>query len=146
MGRDSKFGALVLILVLGFLVAAGGAALAEGAEPNEYINESVTVDYSNDSTVDETGVEYRNQVTVYAEDGTELERGTDYEWDVAVGNVSWFNTSATTEGETASITYTVEQIRSTSDKLAQIAGILVLPLALLVTLLLGAGPLKAVVS
>ena len=146
MGRDSKFGAFVLILVLGFIVAAGGAAVAEGAEPVTYFNEATTVDYSAEYSVAETGVNYRDDVTVRDKNLDALNRGVDYEWDDDDGNVTWLDTAATTDGEEAYVTYTVEQVTDESTQLADLVSIFVLPLALLITLILGAGPLKAVIS
>lgn len=141
---DTKFGALVLILVLGFLVAVGPAALADGATPTAVEDESLTVDYDTESNVSESGLEYGSNVTVQNSTGATLQDGTDYEWDATAGNVTWINTSATSEGELATIDYEVEQVSNESKQLADIVGILTLPLALLILLVLGLTTVKVV--
>jgi len=140
---DSKFGALVLIITIGFIVAGLPAALAEGAVSNSVGNEPITVDYSNESSVDESGVDYNSSVTITA-DGTTLEDGTDYVWDDSTGNVTWNDTAATTDGEQAYISYDVEQITDESNQLARIVSAYTLPLALLVLLILGLSAYAAV--
>jgi len=141
---DTKFGALVLILVLGFLVAVGPAALADGATPTDVQDESLTVDYDTESNVSETGLEYGSNVTITNATGAALQGGTDYEWDATVGNVTWYNTSATSEGELATNHYDVKQGSDENKQLADIVGILTLPLALLILLILGLTTVKVV--
>jgi len=68
-------------------------------------NESVTVDYNNLVSVSE-GSDYLDDEVVYAQDGSELTEGTDYEWYTGNGSIEFFNTTATTSGNTAEITYT----------------------------------------
>lgn len=141
---DSKFGALVLFAIVGFLVAAGGAALADGAQPTTYYNESVTVDYGNETNVSETGVGYHDEVTVYNSAEEELTSGEDYGWNATAGNLTWFDTAATTDGEEAAVTYTVDQLTEASERYARIVDTLKIPLALLAALLLGIAAIKGV--
>lgn len=133
---DTKFGALVLIAVIGFIVAGLPAALADGAQTETVTNESLTVDYGNESTVSLSGVTYSDTVEIVANDTT-LEDGTDYEWNSTIGNVTWIDTSATSDGDDALINYSVDQVTAESQQYADVLSILVLPLALLITLLLG---------
>jgi len=140
---DTKFGALVLIIVLGAIVALGPAALAEGAVVVAVTDESITVDYDREVSVNESGLEYNEPVTI-TNDGTTLQEGTDYEWNATTGNVTWYNTTSTSEGDQAEIDYEYEAVTEESQQLAQLVSIFEIPLALLVLLLLGMSTVKAV--
>jgi len=138
---DTKFGALVIFAVVGFLVAGGGSALVAGAQANAVDNESFSVDYTSDYSVAETGIEYRYEVTVRDKNFNELTRGIDYEWDESSGDVTMLDTSATNSGETAYVTYTVEQVTDESERYADLIGPLLVALALTAALILGLGSL-----
>jgi len=140
---DTKFGALVLIIVLGAIVALGPAALAEGAVVVAVTDESITVDYDREVSVNESGLEYNESVTI-TNDGTTLQEGADYEWNATTGNVTWYNTTSTSEGDEAQIDYEYEAVTEESQQLAQLISIFEIPLALLVLLLLGMSTVKAV--
>lgn len=139
---DSKFGALVLLVLVGVVVGVLPAALADGAVPQAVGNEPITVDYSQPVSVDEDGVTYNETVTVRNSAGTEL-ADTDYDWNATTGEVDWINTTATADGEQAHIDYTVNQITSTSQQLAQFIDIWTVPLALLAMLVLGGTTIAA---
>lgn len=124
MGKNSYFGAVVLAVIVAFLSVVGPVALIDGATANNVANEAITVDYSQETSVDEDGVDYDESVNVTA-DGQELEAGTDYEWSSTNGNVTWFDTAATSDGQEAFIDYTVYQVTGTSSQIGQLtAGLL----------------------
>lgn len=143
MGTTSRFGALVLFVVIGFLVAVGPAALADGATPEAVTDEPLTVDYSAPSQVAETGISYNGTVTI-TNGGTALEAGEDYDWNATTGTVEWYNTSATTEGDVVDIDYTVYDTTEGTDGLADMSRIWLIPLALIAAAILGLAALRAV--
>jgi len=98
------FNVAVIGLFLLLLVGANAAYSDSGAQ-STVENESITVDYSQSVAVDEDADEYGDDPTVRNSNGTILTAGTDYEWDATNGSVTWYNTSETTDGETAAITY-----------------------------------------
>jgi len=138
---DSKFGALVILVIVGFIVGVFPAALADGATTTTVTDESITVDYQNTTSVAEDGVSYNQTVTITV-DGTTLTDGTDYDWNATTGAVTWYNTSATSDGETALIDYGVEQVTESSRQLADITTILLVVLALIFTLIMGMTAIK----
>jgi hypothetical protein len=112
------FGALlafVVITVGAFIVLQiGGAGLSEAGTADETVqNESIIINYSQPTSVstanDRYTQGYNDTVTVYNSSGTELTAGTDYDWNASAGAVTWYNTSQTTEGNTAEITYQYSQ-------------------------------------
>jgi hypothetical protein len=87
--------ALVLNQFLGLAIVSGDA----GTE----VNETVTVDYSNLTSLDVNADSYSN-FTVYDSGDVELTEGTDYDG-YSNGTIEWYNTTETTDGETATVTY-----------------------------------------
>lgn len=78
--------------------------------PRTATNESIVVEYDTYQYVDNATAEFttgfnNSSIHVYNNDGAELTRGTDYEWNNSDGSVLFLNTTATTEGDGASITY-----------------------------------------
>ncbi|MFW5918486.1 MAG: hypothetical protein ACOCR0_03280 [Haloferacaceae archaeon] len=107
MSKTFNIVATALFLVL--LLVGANAAYADSGQTQEIDNESISVDYSEDVVVDEDGHDYGDDEVVRNSNDTVLEEGTDYDWDADNGTVEWFNTSDTSDGETASISYSVEQ-------------------------------------
>jgi hypothetical protein len=106
MANRGLFTILIVFLGLGILFAGGMNTGYDNASTEyDVVNESITVDYSATVSVDESGESYSDTVDVYNDSGAELTDGTDYDWNATDGNVTWFNTSATVDGETATISY-----------------------------------------
>jgi hypothetical protein len=103
-------GACALALAIG--IQAGSAALADvPAVERDVANESLTVNYSTTQSVDKGSADfgYRDTETVENASGATLVEGTDYDFNVTSGNVSFFNTTNTTANNTATIDYTYLQ-------------------------------------
>lgn len=103
---------VVLLVLIGVaLLFAGSLSVAYQQSGQQYTiqNETHTIDYDTQSSVNapERTFSYNNTVAVTAND-TELTRGTDYEWNSSTGNITWLNTTATTEGDTALVDYAYE--------------------------------------
>lgn len=143
---DTKFGALVLIIILGFVVGVLPAALADGAEPTPVENEELTVDYENESSVAQDGDFYSETLNIQDQNNDDLEEDVDYIWHPGRGNVTWIDTTATTEGEFVDINYTAFTVTDESRSLSQLVSLFTLPLGLLVALLLGGTAWQAVKS
>lgn len=99
----------VVILLLVLAVPALSTAHKFAGTPLEY-EETLTVDYQNDSEVSENAtVEgYGEEPTIVANDQV-LVQGTDYEWNASAGSVNWQNTTNTSDGDSAQITYRAYQ-------------------------------------
>lgn len=99
----------LIVLLLGvFMLGVGGmqAGYDNATESFEITGEAATVDYDQETSLSKSGeAESFNESITVTVDGSELAEGTDYEWHPSRGNVSWINTSATTEGDSASIDY-----------------------------------------
>lgn len=137
---DTKFGALVLILVLGFLVAGLPAAVAEVASTETVSDEPISVAYNETTAVDADGVGYNETVTI-SSDQSDLSAGEDYDWDASTGEIRFFNTSSTRANETVNISYAVRSVPTTTDRIVDLIAMFRIPIALLITLMLGLGAL-----
>lgn len=134
---NDLFGVIALIVILGVGAVAFAPAYVDGADRTTVTNESITVDYSGSQPVAESGLEYADTVDVYNASGAELAAGTDYDWNATDGNVTFQNTSATTDGETATITYQYREASEQHETRAGIAGFVGQALTWLLVLLAG---------
>lgn len=99
---------LVVVVVLAMFLPAAEGAFDASAETRAVTNESITVDYANETPVDAPAatVGFSDHVTIHnSSDAQLVGNGTDYDWNATTGNVSWINTTNTTDGETAAISY-----------------------------------------
>lgn len=100
----------VVILLLSLSVPALATAYDYAGTPYDY-DEELTVDYTSPSSVSEIATDtegYGSEPTIVVDD-TELVQGTDYRWNSSSGDVEWLNTSNTSGGDTATITYRAYQ-------------------------------------
>ena len=106
---DSIAHVAVVVLLLGLAVPALATAHDYAGTPYQY-EENLAVDYTTASSVSEGATQegYSENVTVVV-DGTTLTEGQDYDWNPGTGAVTWYNTTDTTDGSTAHITYTAYQ-------------------------------------
>lgn len=116
MARVSQ-AVMLLVLVVGVLatsVAVLGSTYEDTPTHVETVeNETLTQDIGNWTATDSTtrtGVTgwYDNE-SVYASDGSQLTEGTDYEWSTMNGSVYWYNTSSTTDGGSANVSYAYDR-------------------------------------
>jgi len=139
---NSIWGVLVLIVALVFLVPAVSGAYTDTTSTQERINESVTIQYDEPIPVDGRGVSYYDNETVKDDGGNILTEGTDYTWNTDTGELTWLNTTATTEGQVGTITYTYEGAQGRNDYLTTIIGPLTFAFPFLLVLGAGATALK----
>jgi len=140
MANRGLFTATVLLMGLGLLFAGGiNTTTDQAREQTTVTNESITVNYSDAVLVEQRpeSVEYGDSVTVYNASGAELVAGTDYAWDASNGAVEWFNTNATTDGETAAITYSYTAFPGPTLAMNSTVKVLGAVLGLVVFLLIG---------
>lgn len=130
MSTFGKLAALSVMLVL--VVLATGAAYTESAETVAVDNETVTVDYDNPSVVSaaDDAISFSSDVTVRNASDAVLENETDYTWRPVNGTVAWHNTTATTDGESATISYAYDAHSQRSQDLAAVLNAGLFPLAL----------------
>ncbi|RLM53185.1 hypothetical protein DVK02_14950 [Halobellus sp. Atlit-31R] len=135
--KSTLFGLAAVLLLLVVAAPAVNVAYNTAGSPAPVVNESVTVAYDDRVAVAADGTRYSESITVRA-DGDRLDRGTDYRWTATNGTIELLNTSATTSGQSAQVTYDVYERGAATEAFATIfnfvgrAGFLVL-------LLIGAG-------
>lgn len=134
---NDLFGVIALLIILGVGAVAFAPAYVDGADRQSVTNESITVDYTDQQPVAESGVTYDQTVTVYNSSGAELAAGTDYAWNATAGNVTFSNTSATSDGATATISYQYRAASEQHETRAHIAGFVGQALTWLLVLLAG---------
>jgi hypothetical protein len=106
VGEARMLGAAVITVTLVLIVLNTIMSLGIIAgETSTVTNESITVDYGNLTYVSQDAGSYDSNVMVYDSGDTELTEGMDYDWYANNGSVGWYNTTETTDGETATITY-----------------------------------------
>lgn len=92
---------VVVGLPLGLNTAASDSGQLEVVE-----NETVTVDYDSDIDLGpDHAYNFSDTVEVRNSSDAVLEEGTDYEWNATDGTLRFLNSSATSEGESATVTY-----------------------------------------
>lgn len=110
MPTRSTYVVLVVLIGVGLLFAGGlNLAYQESGQQYTVENESHTITYDTQTSVDapERTFSYNNTVSVTA-NGSTLTRGTDYEWNSTSGVLTWYNTTATSDGDTALVDYAYE--------------------------------------
>lgn len=102
------FVGLAVLLLAGGMLAASASYADSTHELTE--NDTVTVSYDESVAVSptESATSYYDDVTVWNDSGSQLDRGTDYTWNTSTGSVDFANTSATTNGSTATVRFRYE--------------------------------------
>jgi hypothetical protein len=111
------------MLGLFFVIGIGSAAWADVPRQSyDVSNESMTVEYGEYKPVD-PAESHRLQSAADNEtvnvSGTTLAEGTDYEWNASDGTIIFFDTSATSPGQTAEISYTYQGTTKTAARWGQ---------------------------
>ncbi len=112
---------VVVALFLAILLPAVNLGYQDTTKTATANTEAVTVDYSENTTVDnaDTATSFYDNETIQTDGGnTTLEDGIDYEWNTTTGEIQWLNTTATTDGDTATITYTYQYHGQTTSNIA----------------------------
>jgi len=157
------FRTLVVAVAVFTLFVGGGFAAFQVADTSQeesartttnVTGESIVVQYDIYQLTDKAESRYtlsfnNSSVAVFNESGAELTRGTDYEWNNTDGTIRFLNTTATTEGNNATIAYTVventETVQSIGGPLSVVVnalgnnGIYIAGFALIIFLLGAAG-------
>jgi len=133
---NDLFGAVAVLLIVGVGAVAFQPAFISGSDRAD-ATESVTVDYNNSSVVSESGLRYSDTVTVTNASGSELSEGSDYNWNAEAGELDFINTSSTSDGESATITYEYREASDQQRTVATVVQSLGLPLVVLLFLLAG---------
>ncbi|MBP1987238.1 hypothetical protein [Halolamina salifodinae] len=96
---------VAVMLLVGVFVVASIFSTLPATSVVAVSGESVTIDYGNTTTVDDTTGEsyYDNETITYS--GANLTEGTDYEWYPSNQSVRWYNSTNTDDGATAEIDY-----------------------------------------
>lgn len=114
--RSSLWTVLVVACALALAVPGLNAATDSNVRPvNETATETVTVEYgaANDTALPpRDAYAFLDNETVTNASGDQLVEGADYEWFTGNGTVRFFNTSATSSGESATVDYTYQRARS----------------------------------
>jgi len=99
--------AVLAVFAVTLLLGANAAYASDDATTLESVtNESVTVNYSVDSQVNASYPRvFLDNETITDSGGATLTEGTDYDWNTSTGNITWYNTLQTSEGEQAHIDY-----------------------------------------
>jgi len=93
---------IALALALALLFPAVNVAFAGSATAGN-ASETVSVDYQNESQLATDDVYNYTSVSVEANNQT-LDEGTDYEFNESSATIRWLNTTATSSGDTATVT------------------------------------------
>lgn len=94
------------IIILGLFVVSAIFGTMPADELNKVDNETITADVGNATQVEESyGAQYYDNETITNASGTQLQEGTDYDWDTDTGEVSWYDTANVSDGEEMSIDY-----------------------------------------
>lgn len=140
MASRGLFTILVVFLGLGILFAGGvNTGVDNAVKDYAVVNETMTVNYAQPVPVAEqpADAQYSDTITVYNAAGAELTNGTDYEWDPGAATVTWFNTTATSDGETALVSYDYQNQPEQNGAMAGVFNVGGIALTLIALLLVG---------
>lgn len=138
--------AVVLVGVLGIAWAVG-AQYQAAPEQTYTANESVAASVGNWTAVGPSYAQsfYDNE-TITNSSGTQLQEGTDYDWNTSTGAVRWYDTSSVSDGEQMQIDYAysakTEQAR-TARKILSVPINIILPAGVLIILAMSIAGLAA---
>lgn len=120
MTKIETYGAILFVLIVGLFAA--GAAFA-GATTVYSNTDDVTVDYSTDVEVtpERNATSFLDNETVTNSTGAQLVEGTDYDWNTSTGAITFYNTTATTDGNTATASY---EYNAYSDRTLAMKGVI----------------------
>jgi hypothetical protein len=117
MPSIGTYASVFILLVIGALAA--GAAF-NGSTHVFVESDNVTVNYSTPQAVDtdQPAETFHDNETVSNQSGSTLTEGTDYDWNTSTGEVTFYNTSATSEGNTATVDFAYDghSDRATSNR------------------------------
>lgn len=132
----STYAGVVILLVVGVL--ATGAAYSDATHVYAE-SETQSVDYSAAVAVSpEQSVDaFRDNETVLNASGSQLVEGTDYDWNTTSGEVTFYNTSNTTEGADATVEYAYDGYSDRASANRDVLGLVYRIMAM--SLLVGAG-------
>lgn len=99
------------VAVIAVLVAVVGLAGASATQSGSYsatASDTTTIQYNTTYSVSEPvdgSVDAYNDTVTITANNTTLEEGRDYQWDASNGSVEWLNSTATSDGDSATIDY-----------------------------------------
>jgi len=107
---DSVAQLAVVILLLGLSVPGLMTAYDTAGTPIEY-EQATTVDPGGETSVEQgaTLENYGDEISVRTEAGDELVRYDDYRWNETSGTVAWLDSTNTSAGQNATVTYRAHQ-------------------------------------
>lgn len=110
----------VVAVFLAVVLPAANIGYYNATSTSTVFNESGTVDYSQPVAVNNTDltVRYLNNETVYDKNGQELIEGTDYDWNTSSGEITFYDTVSTNDGENFTIDYAYETRTDTTTDIA----------------------------
>lgn len=131
--------AIIALVVLGAMGVWGlQVSLMSAAEDTTVQNESFTPDAGNITTLEHSNQDhtwYSENVTVYDENGTLMEYGTDYRWYETNGTLETLAGGGLAGDAFGNVTYAYSQTTEEQRELAEIPNLIPMVLALLVFLL-----------
>jgi hypothetical protein len=115
---------VVVVFVAVFLSIGVNLGFEQATLPKYVDNETMTVEYSTEvSFTSANAVEYYDNETIRNDSYYELEEGTDYDFNTTTGNVTFYNTTHTSEGEAAFASYSYEARDAAAKNSSQVLSI-----------------------
>ena len=115
---------VVVVFVGFFLTMSVNLGFEQATTPESTENETTTVEYGTGvSLTSANAVEYYDNETIRNDSFYELREGTDYEFNTTTGNVTFYNTTHTSEGEAVFASYTYEARDTAAKNSSQVLGI-----------------------
>ncbi|MFW5905408.1 MAG: hypothetical protein ACOCUO_01010 [archaeon] len=139
--------AVVLVGVLGIAWAVSAQYDQAPETTTNVTDEDIVADTGNWTGVDapDYALSFDDE-TITNSSGTQLDEGSDYDWNSSTGEIHWYNTSAVSDGETMQIDYSysakTEQARSVQTILAVPIN-LILPAGILIVVAMAVAGLAA---
>jgi len=132
MNMKALWTIVIVLFGVTMLFGMGLNAGSDAALDTYNVTEGYTVDYTNNTTVANADAEALSDTITVVVNDTTLEDGTDYAWDSDSGTINWINTTATSDGDTASVTYEYDDYPETTQFSIDLVNIMIPVITLLV--------------
>jgi len=99
--------AVILVAVLGIAWAVGAQYQQAPETTTNVTDEDVVADVGNWTAVDapEHARSFGDDEVITNSSGTQLDEGSDYDWNASTGEIYWYDTSSVSDGETMQADY-----------------------------------------
>jgi len=140
--------AVVLAGVMGVAWAVGAQYQDAPETTHSVTDEAATADVGNWTSVDapDYATSFYDNETITNSSGTQLQEGSDYDWNASTGSIRWYDTASVDDGESMSVDYSYRSKTETARNLKFVLDVpisIVFPISVLIIVAMSVAGLAA---